>query len=138
MPLAPRRRSRAGRLAARGARGLRGVHHYQTQERDRECTRSRELLRVAALFSRRSCLQAYPLLVRLGGSDPEFDMRDNPISEVISRRHALSLIGIAAALAVAGPAAVVTTAEAQAQQAAPRGQSGTQTTGQGAPQTVAT
>jgi hypothetical protein len=99
------------------------------------------------MFSRRSCLETYRLLVRLGGSDPEFDMRDNPISEVISRRHALSLIGIATAVAVAGPAAVLTTAEAQAQQpgggqspaqATPRGQPRTQTTGQGAPPTVST
>src|SRR5689334_19625671 len=99
------------------------------------------------VFSRRSCLQTYPLPVRPGGSDPEFDMRENPISEVISRRHALSLIGMAAAVVVAGPTAVLTTTEAQAQQpaggqspaqAAPRGQPGTQTTGQGAPQTAGT
>jgi hypothetical protein len=99
------------------------------------------------MFSRRSCLQAYRLLVRPGGIDPEFDMRDNPISEVISRRHALSLIGRAAVVAVAGPAAVLTTADAQTQQpaggqspaqAAPGGQSRPQTTGQGAPQTAGT
>ncbi len=99
------------------------------------------------VFSRRSCLKTYHLLVRPGGSDPEFDMRDNPISEVISRRHALSLIGMAAAVAVAGPAAVLTTAEAQTQQpaggqspapTAPQGQSRTQTTGQAAPQTPGT
>jgi hypothetical protein len=120
---------------------------YQTRERDRECTRSRERLQVAARVQPAFMLADLPSARQAGGSDPEFDMRDNPISEEISRRHALSLIGMAAAVAVAGPAAVLTTTEAQAQQpvggqsppqAAPRGQPGTQTTGQGAPQTAGT
>jgi hypothetical protein len=76
------------------------------------------------LFSARSCTRASDA-VRGGSKYGDCEMSEKIKSQMISRREAFSLLGLAAALCFALPAEVLTASDAEAQATAPAPSGGT-------------